>query len=104
MITVSERGVLLKDIWVVVKRNKISLTVLFLSLITLIGYSHLSFSIEKEVYELNHTKSLLLSKNFELKKEVTELSNPDRINTIAKNDLGMVNVNYRQVKFIDVNK
>ncbi|MCX7761045.1 MAG: cell division protein FtsL [Hydrogenothermaceae bacterium] len=104
MIAVSDKVVLIRDITALIKRNKLSLTVIFVSLITLIGYSHLTFSIEKEVYELNHTKSLLLSKNFELKKEITELSTPERINTIAKTDLGMVNVDYRQVKFIDVNK
>lgn len=91
----------IRDIVNIVARYKISFAVIFISLSVLIGYSHYSFTVEKDIYRLNNQKNLLISQNFELKKDLTELSSPERVNSIAKKELGMVNVNYKQVKFLE---
>lgn len=88
------------DIVFALKKYKFSITVIVISLVGLIGYSHLTFEIENQVYNLNKQKSLLIAENFQLKRKIAELSNPERINTYAKQELGMVNVKYQQVKFI----
>lgn len=92
----------LGDILNILKKHKFSIFLTVFSLTALIGYSHLTFEIESSIYNLNKQKSLLMAENFQLKRYISELSNPERINAKAKQELGMVDVKYRQVKFIDV--
>lgn len=102
MIASQNQKVALLDIFYILRKHKISIFLILISLFGLIGYSHLTFEIENSIYNLNKQKSLLMAENFQLKRQISELSNPERINIQAKQELGMVNVNYKQVKFIDI--
>lgn len=92
--------VAIRDVIVALRKYRFSITLMIVSLVCMIGYSHLNFAIENQIYNLNKQKSLLTAENFQLKREISELSNPERINTYAKQELGMINIKYEQVKFI----
>lgn len=92
----------INDIISVIRKYKFSIFISSLSLVGLISYNHYAFELENEVYNLNKQKSILISENFQLKRSVSELSNPERINSVARKQLNMVNVRYEQVKFIHI--
>ncbi|MCX7738351.1 MAG: cell division protein FtsL [Hydrogenothermaceae bacterium] len=93
--------VAIADLLVAIKRYKVSILISTISLIGLISYNHYIFRVESELYNLNKQKSLLISENFQLKKKISEISNPERISSVAKQELGMINARYEQVKFIE---
>lgn len=102
MLTTQNQKVALLDVANILKKYRYSILLTVFSLVSLIGYSHLTFEIENSIYNLNKQKSLLMAENFQLKSQISELSNPDRINLKAKQELGMVDVKYKQVKFVDI--
>lgn len=102
MLANQSQKVALLDILNVLKKHKLSMFLTVFSLTGLIGYSHLMFEVESGIYDLNKQKSLLVAENFQLKRNISELSSPEKISTRAKQELGMMNVNYKQVKFIDL--
>lgn len=93
--------VAIADLFGAIKRYRVSILIFTISLIGLISYNHYVFRVESELYNLNKQKSLLISENFQLKKKISELSSPERISSVAKQELGMINARYEQVKFIE---
>ncbi len=70
----------------------------------LVYYSYLNFQIEHEITTLTKQKSMLIAENYELKKDITVLSSPERIGKIAKNKYKMKVAPYSEIKFIENNE
>ncbi|NPA58543.1 MAG: cell division protein FtsL [Aquificae bacterium] len=64
-------------------------------------YNHYYFKVEKDIMTLAKLKGQLQAKNLMLKKEISGLSSPDRIDKIATQKLKMKPVDYSKVRFID---
>jgi cell division protein FtsL len=69
----------------------------------LVMYNSLYFKTERDITQLISKKNYLEAKNLQLKKEITRLSSPERITSIAKKRLKMKVVDYSRVHFIDLN-
>ncbi len=72
--------------------------------IALVYYSYLNFQIEHEITTLTKQKSMLIAENYELKKDITVLSSPERIGKIAKRKYKMKVAPYSEIKFIESNE
>jgi len=74
----------------------------FLSLAaTLVIYNQYYFQVEREIMTLSKIKNQIQAQNLTLKKEISRLSSPDRIENIATGRLKMKPVSYSKVRFID---
>ncbi|WP_457643126.1 cell division protein FtsL [Persephonella sp.] len=67
----------------------------------LVLYNQYYFKVEKEIATLTHLKGQFSAKNLMLKKEISSLSSPERIERIATKKLKMKPVNYSQVRFLN---
>ena len=70
----------------------------------LIYYNTLHIQKDRNIAQLTQEKNLLIVENLKLQKEITVLSSPKRIETIAKEKLKMVPVSYESVKFLEVDE
>jgi cell division protein FtsL len=98
------RKELVQDLKFSVGKHKFYFIVFFISLILLVANSQVHYKIDNEIVQINQEKSEILSENIKLKKEIAVLSSPERISDIAKNQLKMKPVDYKNVKFIDAKR
>ncbi|NPA16941.1 MAG: cell division protein FtsL [Aquificae bacterium] len=68
---------------------------------TLVLYNQYYFKVEREIMNLSQLKGQLSARNLMLKKEVSRLSSPERIEKIARKRLKMKPVDYSKVRFIE---
>jgi len=69
---------------------------------TLVLYNQYYFKVEREIMSLSQMKSQLSAKNLMLKKEVSRLSSPEKIEKVATEKLKMKPVDYSKVRFIEI--
>ncbi|MBK3331599.1 cell division protein FtsL [Persephonella atlantica] len=67
----------------------------------LVVYNQYYFKVSKEIIELTQMKNRLITQNTMLKKEISRLSSPERINRMAVKKLKMKPVDYSKVHFIE---
>ncbi|MGC8868694.1 septation ring formation regulator EzrA [Sulfurihydrogenibium sp.] len=94
----------LNDIKIGFRKYRLSLLIILTSLLILVLYSQLNYSVDNQITKLNMEKNYYVAENFKLKNQLAVLSSPERISKLAKEQGGMKNIDYRQVKFIDVNE
>lgn len=97
-----DRKELAEDLKFSIGKYKLYFIIFFLSLTLLVVNSQINYKIDNEIVQINQEKSEIVSENIKLKKEIAELSSPERISEIAKNQLKMKPVDYKNVKFIEV--
>ena len=75
---------------------------LFLVMISgiLIWYNSYYIKVDREITNLTYQNSLQKEKVLELKKEISILSSPQRVDRLARKKLEMEPVNYKNVKFL----
>ncbi len=98
---IKEKTLELKKDFAYIKRYIKFWLLILLILSTLVIYNQYYFKVNKDIIELTQIKSRLITENTMLKKEISRLSSPDRINKLAVERLKMKPVDYSKVHFLE---